>query len=355
MSFLLNFVLFSMICGGQDKVSPLRFDRTSFDFGTAQEDGGELVHEYHFTNVSNDTVMITQIRTLCSCTRGMASSRLIIPGGKGTIKVTFNPYGYSGRQSKGVTVVTGNNAQDKLTFTVNLIPRKKTVDEEYPVAVGSGLRVDKNDFNFSNLQSGHRKSLSLHFTNVSGETVSLGLATVRESGLLSVSCPEISRPGERGEITLVYDAMEASPGFFTDTLAISVNGNEAVLMVRTSVAVTDDFSSQDADFPKPVMRIGNTYINLGTLSAAAPARNVAYTIRNDGDAPLVIHDVFCPDGMEITLGKGMEIPAGASRGFNVIVNTCHFPEGSLFRTLRILTNDPSAPVKELMIAAKVIK
>lgn len=347
------FFLFPALCRGQENVSPIVFEETHYDFGTAREDGGELVHVFRFRNTGRDTVMITYIRTLCNCTRGEASSRVVLPGAGGSIKVTFNPYGYTGEQYKGVTVVTDRKTEYKLTFSVNLIPRKKPVEEEYPVAVGSGLRIDKAEFTFFAVETGKSASLSLHFANVSGRVLRIETGEVSGSGLLSVVCPESSAPGEKGEIVMTYDAAGAPAGFYSDSFVISSGGGKAA--VKTEIIVTDDFSGLSESSPRPSMRIGGTYVNIGSVQASSGIRRVSYTVRNDGAAPLTIRDVLCPAGLSVSLGKGMSVAPGASRDFDILLDAGHFPEGALFETVKILSDDPSFPVKDLMIAAKIVK
>lgn len=347
------FFLFPALCRGQENVSPLVFVEKHYDFGTAKEDGGELFHVYRFRNTGKDTVMITQIRTLCNCTKGEASARAILPGASGSIKVTFNPYGYTGNQYKGVTVVTGGKTEDKLTFSVNLVPRKKSVEEEYPVLVGDGLRIDKAEFNFPAIESGKSKSLSLRFANVSGKELRLKVENLSSGRLFSVSCPETAAPGAAGEIIMTYDAAGCPPGFHSDSFVLSAGEGRAA--VKAGIIVTDDFSGLAESSPRPSMRIGGTYVNIGSIQASSGIRRISYTVKNEGTAPLVIKDVLCPEGLSVSIGKGASVAPGASRSFEILLDAGHFPEGALFEIVKILSDDPSYPVKDLMVAARIVK
>ncbi len=353
----LSFVFFlsPVFCRGQEKVSPFLFEETSYDFGTAKEDGGELVHVYRFTNVSRDTVIITQIRTLCRCTRGEASPRVVLPGAGGSIKVTFSPYGYTGEQYKGVTVVTDRKSEDKLTFSVSIIPRRKSVEEKYPVTVGPGLRIEKTDFNFQNMPEGSSVSIPLRFVNVSGQELHLSAEMVSSDGIFSVSCPEATAPGAEGEIMMTCTAAGHAAGFHSGSFALSAYGCPGEVSVSLSAVVTDDFSSLSGSSPRPSMRIGGTYVNIGTVNHSAGLRRVSYTLKNEGTAPLTIRDIYCPEGFSVTMEKGASVSPGASRCFDVIVDVPQFPEGALFGTVKILSDDPSCPVKDLMIAARIVK
>ena len=346
-----------LFCRGQEMACPLLFDETTFDFGTADEDGGRISHVYSFRNASRDTVFIAGIRTLCRCTVGEASPRVILPGEKGSIKVTFDPYGYAGEQYKGVTVVTDPKSEYKLTFSVNIIPRKKTVEERYPVAAVSGLRLEKTDFNFLQLSAGQSKSLSLRFANVSGNELHLVAEIPSSGGMFSVECPASVAPYSEGEIVMTYAASGHSVGFHYDSFFLSVFSGDSTgrIPIEAAVAVTDDFSGLEDSSPRPSMRMGGTYVNAGAIGLSDGVRRISYTMRNEGNAPLTIRDISCPDGLSATIGPGVSVAPGGFLHFDVILDAGHFPEGSLFKTVRILSDDPSSPVKDLMIAARIVK
>ena len=345
------FILPSLFCGGQDKVSSLLFEETFHDFGTAKEDGGELTYEFNFVNRSAETVTIDRISTLCKCTMGYPSSRIIPPGTEEKIKVVFNPYGYTGPINKGVTLRTTSGEEYKLLIAADLIPRKKSVEEEYPVLLSPGLRIDRTDFNFQTLPSGQSKTMSLRFANVSGRALRLKTAARPGGGLLSASAPKTVEAGETGEIVLTCNAAGAAPGFGKDSFALSAGGEE--LVITAVYAVTDDFSSVTDGAPVPVMRFSDTYLNAGTLAAGSALKNVGYTVRNIGSAPLHIRGVECPEGLSVTLSAGDTVAPGDSRKFFIILDPSRFAEGSVFETVRILADDPVAPVKELMLAARI--
>lgn len=83
----------------------LRFDETRYDFGRINEDThGPVVHEYTFTNVSDQPVAILSVSTECGCTRPEYPLKPIAPGQSAAIKVTFDPKGYPGNAEKSIKV-----------------------------------------------------------------------------------------------------------------------------------------------------------------------------------------------------------------------------------------------------------
>ena len=351
------FFLSSLSCGGQEKVSCLDFpDGLSWDFGRAREEGGELVHSYRFTNASRDTVTIVNINVFCKCTRAAASARTFLPGESGEIRVGFSPYGYPGKISKSIRVTTEPKSDFLLTFTADIIPRQKPVEEEYPILLPCGLRFDRTSFNFAWMTAGQSKSMTLKCTNTSSVPRSMEVADRRGSGLLDIWCPGVVRPGEKAELVLTYrpDSTLSDVGFQRDTFSLAVAGQFESIPVDAQVAVVEVFPGQDKHVPVPGLSISNSYLNLHDIPADSPDRTLPYTVRNIGKAPLTIRSVDCPDGISCSLRQGTVVEPGRTVQFVLTVRFSAFPEGKFFETVRVLSNDPARPVKSLLLAARIV-
>ena len=359
---LMTFFLSSLSCGGQEKVSYLVFeDGLSYDFGKAREEGDELVHSYRFTNASKDTVTITNINVYCKCTRAAASARTFLPGEHGEIRVGFSPYGYPGKISKSVRVTTEPKSDFLLTFSADIIPRQKPVEEEYPVLLQSGLRLDRTDFNFGRITAGQSKSMSIRCINTSAVPLSIDIGDIitdrpGDGSHIGIWHPGMIRPGEKAEIVLTYspERTVGETGFRKDGFSLRATGYPDKAEISAEAAVVEDFSTA-GNAPAPAVSISNSYVNLDEVPAGPSDRTVSYTIRNIGKAPLVIRDIDCPDGLECSLLQGLSLDPGQTNRFSVTVRFGNFPPGKFFMTVRIMTNDPVRPVKDLMISAKIVE
>ena len=116
----LFFVLLLAACGNSDTQKQLstsdieiteerltepkfKFKETSWDFGTIKE-GDVVKHTFHFTNVGDDDLVITDVTTTCGCTAPSWPREKIAPGEEGKIKVEFDSNHKSGTQNKQITV-----------------------------------------------------------------------------------------------------------------------------------------------------------------------------------------------------------------------------------------------------------
>ena len=82
----------------------IQFDKTEFDFGKILQ--GEVVtYTFHFTNVGNAPLIITNVEKSCGCTASDYPRSPIEPGGSGDIKISYDSKGHHGFQSKALVVV----------------------------------------------------------------------------------------------------------------------------------------------------------------------------------------------------------------------------------------------------------
>lgn len=87
----------------------MTFERTHIDMGTIVQ-GTRFTDKYVFTNTGRSALVITDVRGSCGCTVGKEWPRQPVkPGEKGSIEVSFDSEGRTGRQDKTVTVVANTS------------------------------------------------------------------------------------------------------------------------------------------------------------------------------------------------------------------------------------------------------
>ena len=82
----------------------LKFESTSYDFGTVRDNVRTVEHDYEFVNTSSEPVAIVSASASCGCTRPSFPAKPVAPGEKASVKVTFLPAGQSGEINKEVKV-----------------------------------------------------------------------------------------------------------------------------------------------------------------------------------------------------------------------------------------------------------
>jgi hypothetical protein len=93
------------------------FKEMTFNFGKVKE-GKVLSHIFKFTNNGNAPLEIKDVKTTCSCTAAVLSSKTVEPGKEGTIKVELNTADRSGSMARTVVITTNDPDEPQRTLTV---------------------------------------------------------------------------------------------------------------------------------------------------------------------------------------------------------------------------------------------
>ena len=349
---MIFFFLSPMHSLGQEKESYLTFSEgLSWDFGAIKEDGGAVSHVFKFRNTSSESVSIVNINSFCRCTRTVVTKRSYKPGEDGEIHVTFNPYGFPGHISKGVRITTEPKSDFLLSFTADITPRKKSVEEEYPLAFPCGLRLDRTDLNFGTIKAGDKKSLSLKCHNSYFKPLGIRIEN-RSAGLLNIDMPSTIPAGEESEVVFTYSPSRSlkDVGFRRDTLNLIMQGTSVSIPLTIYCAIVE----VPSEGSEAKVSISNSYQNLNEIRISGEDKKIEYSMRNIGLGPLIVRDIDYPDGFSCSLSKGISLEPGHTINFFIILHVSHFKEGRLFGVVKLMTNDAEYPVKEIMLSAKVI-
>lgn len=83
------------------------FEPKTHDFGEMKQ-GDKRTHTFMLTNTGKSDLLIRRVRSSCGCTAVAPSKKVIAPGEKAPIEITFDSRGKRGRQSKSITVITND-------------------------------------------------------------------------------------------------------------------------------------------------------------------------------------------------------------------------------------------------------
>lgn len=114
---ILGFLSFVAVVNAQNSIDELiKFDNESHAFGKVKK-GIPVSFEFNFTNPTRKPLIIEDATAECGCTKPEYPQKPIMPGKKGTIKVTYDAK-EGGTFTKKVTVKLVNVSDPKiLTIT----------------------------------------------------------------------------------------------------------------------------------------------------------------------------------------------------------------------------------------------
>lgn len=129
----ISFILFAMMLGvtciiaqnNKPQTGNAKFNSLSHNFGKIAEEVGSAVCEFTFTNTGTTPIIIQDIRTSCGCTTPQYTKEPVLPGKKGTIKVSYSTEGRVGSFDKKITVFTNEpNVVYTLSIKGEVLPRR---------------------------------------------------------------------------------------------------------------------------------------------------------------------------------------------------------------------------------------
>lgn len=331
------------------------FEGTEWDFGRIREADGPVSHTFRFVNGGKKPILIDRVTTSCGCTTPSYSRAPIMPGAEGTIEVTFDPTGRPDSFRKEIYVISEKGrCRDLLVIRGEVIPRPRTVEDDYPYYMVSGIRFDETTFAFRTLPQGGTRSMVVRYVNTSDRELPLAFSFTEQSGLLRIDAPESVCAGCRGEITLTYSLPEGEDhyGLFHDNVILSAGGKESERSLYTSAIGVDDFARQSNEIA-PRLSIEGQYHDFGSIRRREEPYTCRVTFENRGEEPLIVRYAETKPELKSDIEEGLRLEPGESRVFEVSFDTSDRMLGDYLGTLSVIVNDPLRPMRTIRIVARI--
>ncbi|MEZ5026377.1 MAG: DUF1573 domain-containing protein [Chitinophagales bacterium] len=107
--------------------SQLKFNTLEHDFGNKPQNK-PVTYEFEFTNVSDEPLILENVKASCGCTTPTWTKEPVMAGKKGNIVVQYN-MAREGAFRKSISVDTKNGEHFVLYISGNAVPQKPGVDE----------------------------------------------------------------------------------------------------------------------------------------------------------------------------------------------------------------------------------
>ena len=335
----------------------IKFDTYKWDFGDIAEDGGEVEHKFTFTNLSGKPIVILDVATGCGCTTPNFSRKPVASGAKSEIVIVFDPMTRPGRFTKGVMVYTSLSTNGiGLSLEGNVLPRKKSLEEEYPFDLGNGVRITSNFHTFAYIGRGEKIEQSIGWVNISSKDATFRTVAKENSGMLTVDAPQVMKAGERGEFTLRYFVPKQSGryGTLNDVLSMFVSGREAQHLLTAQVIAVDKFSADEEDISAPVAELSKKIIKFGTLKHGGKFSDASVVLTNDGESDLIIRAIeWQTEALDCSVKTGYKLKAGEQVALNFTIDTSLCDYDLWVDRVRIITNDVQHPMQSIRLTAVI--
>lgn len=343
----------------------ITFDKKTHDFGTIQEDGGNVSYVFEFTNTGDAPLLIQRVSASCGCTTPQWTQTPIEPGKKGSVTAMFNPRGRSGVQTKDVYVYSNaSNEMEKLSFTCTI--ERKTEQQSnsrqnqassFPFELGQ-LKVNTKTLQFGNVTKNETQVRSINVFNNSNNNFNLSFADV--PAYISVSAnPTSLKANESGIIIVTVDASKATEwGPINDNFTVVLNGKrnaDTAYKVNVQANINEDFSKMTATQKRnaPIIEVKSYNLYMGNIKKGSKVRGKV-AVKNVGINPLELRRVVNNNSDIAIHPMKMSIKGGRTENFKIDVDSKFLPKGEYKKTFTVQTNDPINTYVTFTVSYKVI-
>ena len=352
-------ILFSALCSGSTLAQEraLHFVSARHGFGTIAEDGGEVCHNFVFTNTSDKPIVVLDVTGGCSCTKAIFPRQPILPGKGDKIEICFDPMNQPEGEFFRKIVVTTSQGRQTIAITGNIIPRKKSTAEQYPLELGQGVRIEVNYHSFGYVEHGKAIRSSFGVINTTDRTLSLHLIPSDESGLLDINYPTKLSAHQSAVIDFGYSLTEGCNRYGTlqEVLYVDIDGIRSPYpLIINGIAIDSRNNSTDKEWQK--VQLNENFIKFGTLKHSKTAVTRTITVRNIGLEPLIIRHIECNNkAFDVKLKGSAVVNSDCSSLIEVSITPSMADFGATVGEIMIITNDPQQPSKRLKVTAIVEK
>ena len=327
----------------------MQFDKRVHDFGSIKEVDGPVAYDFEFVNTGSSPVLIKNVESSCGCTAPEWTKLPVLPGKRGFIKATFNPKDRPGYFDKTVTVYSNSRtAVVELKIKGTVEGKTRTVLDDYPYELASGLRLPLEDVSFMKIHKGLVKQIQMGVLNNAGKSVSVSFAALPAHLQMSIEPGQIPDKGQAVIKASYHSALHGDFGLNREQVTMLVDGKKYVLPV--SVYIEEDFSGVDVA-TAPVVEVDKKYYNFGQTISAQSA-TFTFQLKNTGKSPLKVHRIYSNDDRVAAEVARQELKPGETAAV-VVKTVVGADKGKVTAVLSVITNSPATPDLKLRFYGEI--
>lgn len=328
----------------------IKFKESNYDFGTVAEEEGKISHVFEFTNTGTSDLILSNVQASCGCTTPQWSRDPLAPKATGTITVTYNTTGRPGPFTKTITV-TSNADKQVLIIKGTVTPKGQKIEDVYPVVVGD-VRIKSESVNFGDVAAGENKVEKFSLVNMSQKDISVSFDNLPK--YLSAETKSL-KPGEKGNISVTFDAVKAKKwGQTNDKIKLVVgNKKDNTLKEQDVVALANIYEkfTEEQKANAPVVNfLGD--INAGEI-IVGDKKTAELKIKNTGKSDLFIRNVSCAYS-DIKVKAPKKIKPGKEDVLKVTIDASKANVSNYTKYITVQFNDPSNAKRNIAVIYNVV-
>lgn len=327
----------------------IQFDERVHDFGSIKEVDGPVAYHFEFVNAGTSPVLIKNVESSCGCTSPEWTKQPVLPGKRGFVKATFDPKDRPGYFDKTITVYSNSRtAVVELKIKGTVEGKTRTILDDYPYELASGLRLPLEDISFMKIHKGLSKQIQMGVLNNAGKPVSVSFVALPAHLQMSIEPGQIPNKGQSVIRASYHTALHGDYGLNREQVTMLVDGKKYVLPV--SVYIEEDFAEVNTA-TAPAVEVDKKYYNFGQ-TASAQSATFTYQLKNTGKSPLKIRRIYSNDERVVATAAKSELQPGETAAV-VVKTVAGADKGKVTAMVSVITNSPATPDLKLRFYGEI--
>jgi hypothetical protein len=322
----------------------LEFDELVHDFGTINEELGNVTHAFKFKNKGDKPLVITNVKASCGCMTSGWTKEPVKPGEEGEVLATYRTS--AGPFNKSFTVTANGVPNVVLHIKGNVTKKPENLVVTYPQTFGDLRSKNKRDFVFAQISSQQATpSQTIEVANAGEENVNITFENVPEYIIVN-AVPVSLTPQQKGQITVSVNGEKRKIyGYSMDKITVKTGKSSEVFNVTSIVA---EKIEQSEKFP--VIEVTQPVIDFGKLTVNKASGTIE--LKNLGNADLLVKS-FSSDNnaFSLALKKGFKIKSGKTGSLKLSAQ--NLQKGNNTAQIYLCTNDPLKSLLKITVKAEV--
>ncbi|MDX2305768.1 MAG: DUF1573 domain-containing protein [Microscillaceae bacterium] len=338
-------------------IGKIVFEKIEHDFGKIKEENGPAEVTFEFTNTGTAPIKLTDVKASCGCTTPKWTQEEIAPGKTGIITASYDPSNRPGVFTKTITVTTdGQPEVSYLTIKGDVIPRTKGIADFYPAEMGN-LRFKSRNIYFQKVFNDAKAEQDFVLYNQGEKAINLNLdKSFKDLGyFLQVTSNKTNiAPKDSAILHFTYDAAKRNDwDYVSDMFTLYTDDTQQPeKSLYVSATIVENFGNITSTTPLPIIQFDKTKHNFGQINQNT-RNTVSFTLKNAGNAPLIIHKTKASCGCTASQPKKTHLAPGESTTIEVTYSPGN-KEGQQRQTVTVICNDPATSTSRLTVEAEVI-
>ena len=336
----------------------ISFDKIEHDFGIISEANGVTQTVFFVSNLGDKPLVINYVKPDCGCTTVNYTKDSIMPGGRGSINVTFNPKGYNSIFSKTVRVMSNSIEGQELNLTIRGTVKNVALDieQKYHYMMENVLRIETPSLDFGVIDIHTIKKDTVLVYNPQDTAIQIIFPNTPQYMSVEMKPSSKIEPNTEGMMIISYDPLKRNEwGTVFDKLYFGYEGKKNTYKSRISISavIQEDFSKITKEELKiaPRIEFKNIEYNFDTIQQGKIV-TTSYSFKNVGKSPLLVRKIKTSCGCTAGQLDKTEFKKGEEGEIKVTFDSTH-KQHNVNQRITVITNDPTKPIHELIIKGHV--